>query len=94
MMKLNLVLLAALVLSSLALVRSAYDERRLFAAIDRARNEGQQLEVDAKRLEAEREAQATHLRVESVARQKLQMRNATPAITEYVVDDPASGAAR
>lgn len=92
-MKLNLVLLAALVFSGLALVRSAYEERRLFAAIDRARNEGQQLEIDGKRLEAEREAQATHLRVESVARLKLQMRNATPAITEYVAD-AASGGAR
>lgn len=90
MTKLNAVLLLALLLSALALVRSSYEGRRLYAALDRAKNDEKQLDVDYKRLDAERQAQATHLRVEKVAREKLQMRSATPAVTQYVGDRPAA----
>jgi cell division protein FtsL len=41
------------------------------------------------RLDAEAQAQATHLRVEQVARDKLRMCSASPAITHYVTDDGA-----
>jgi cell division protein FtsL len=94
MMKLNLLLLVGLLGSALFLVRTSYEGRRLFAALDRAKNEQQSLDTDYKRLDAERQAQATHLRVEKVAREKLQMHSATPAVTQYVTDTPASGAAR
>jgi cell division protein FtsL len=73
------------------LVRTSYEGRRLFAALDRAKNEQARLDIDYKRLDAERQAQATHLRVEKVAREKLQMRTATPAVTQYVTDGAASG---
>ena len=54
----------------------------------------------ATRLEAERRSEGTHLRVERDAREKLQMRLATPDVTLYVGDarapaqaaSPASGA--
>jgi cell division protein FtsL len=92
--KLNLLLLVALLGSAMLLVRTSYEGRRLFAALDRARGEHQQLEIEFKRLDAERQSQATHLRVEKVAREKLQMRSATPGITQYVADPAASGAAR
>lgn len=84
MTRLNLLLLAALLLSSIYLVQTAYDGRQQFSALDRAKNEQHQLDTEFKRLEAERQAQATHLRVEKVAREKLGMRNATPAVTHYV----------
>jgi cell division protein FtsL len=82
--RLNIVLLAGLVASSLYLVKTSYESRRLFAELDRAANEQRQLEVNYSRLEAERQAQATHLRVEKVAREKLGMRTVTPAVTQYV----------
>ena len=94
MNRLNALLLVALVASSLVLVKSAYDARRLFAELDRERGEQRRLELDRERLEAERQAQATHLRVEKVAREKLAMRTVTPAVTHFVVDNPASGVAR
>ncbi len=90
----NTLLTVALVLSSLYLVRTAYDSRRLFNELDRARSEATRLEAEAKRLEAERQAQATNLRVERTARDRLAMRSATPAVTLYVPDASASGAAR
>jgi len=91
MIRVNLLLGLALLFSSLYLVRTAYDARRLFAELDKARNEAGRLDIEYKRLEAEREAQATSLRVERTARDKLAMRTATPAVTVYVQDVAASG---
>lgn len=93
-MKLNLllipalipVLVAALLASSLLLVKTSYESRQLFAALDSARAEQRQLDAEYKRLDAEAQAQSTHLRVERTARERLQMRTATPAVTAYVVD--------
>ena len=84
MTRVNLLIVVALVLSCLYLVRTAYDSRRLFTELDRAKNETARLETERVRLEAEREGQATSLRVERTAREKLAMRTATPAVTVYV----------
>lgn len=93
-MKLNVLLFAALLASSLLLVKTAYESRQLFAALDAARAEQKQLDAEYKRLDAEAQAQGTHLRVERTARERLQMRTATPAVTTYVYDTAASGATR
>jgi cell division protein FtsL len=93
LMRLNIVLVVAILATSLYLIRTAHDARRLYADIDRARNQQRQLDIELKHLEAERHAQATNLRVEKVARDRLAMRPATPAVTHYVVD-PAPEAAR
>lgn len=84
MTRLNLLLLLALVVSSIFLVRVSYDARRLFAQIDKAQREAHQLETNFDRLNAERQSQATPSRVEAVARSQLGMRTATPAVTQYV----------
>jgi cell division protein FtsL len=86
MRKLDLLLVALLLASALGLVRTAYESRRVFAELDRARAEQRKLDADYKRLDAEAQAQATHLRVEKVAREKLRMRTASPAVTERVED--------
>jgi cell division protein FtsL len=92
-MRVNLLLVAALLVSSLMLVHTAYESRRLFAALDRERVRAQALEIEQQRLQAERQAQATPKRVEQVARLRLGMRTATPAVTEYVVDGARPAAA-
>ena len=93
MTRVNTLLLALLVLSALLLVRTSYDARRLFTEIDRARTQERTLEAEFQRVDAERRVQATHLRVERVAREKLQMRNATAALTHYTSEAlPTSGA--
>ena len=97
MTKVHVALVLLLLGSSLALVRTSYEARRLFAELDRARGDMRQLDAEFKRLDAERQTQATHLRVERLAREKLAMRQATPAVTTYVTDPAASapgGAAR
>ena len=84
MTRLNLVLLVAVIASALYLVQTQYESRRLFAELDRATGEAHRLEIDHERLQAEKRAQATPLRVEKIAKEQLQMRTATPAITQYV----------
>jgi cell division protein FtsL len=84
MTRVNVLLLLALLLSSIYLVRVSYESRRLFAELDRAQSEERSLENDSERLETELRTQATPLRVERTARDRLGMRNATPAVTQYV----------
>lgn len=94
MNRLNVLLLAALVVSSIYLVQIAYETRRLFSDLDRAQSQHRQLDVEFERLQAERQAQATPSRVEKAARERLAMRSATPAVTQYVivpVAPPAAG---
>ena len=87
MIRLNLVLLLAVLASALYLVNVQYESRRLFAELDRSRSESRRLELDNERLQVEKRAQATPLRVEKLAKEQLQMRTASPAITLYVSRD-------
>jgi cell division protein FtsL len=84
MTRLNLVLLVAVLASALFLVRTQYESRRLYAELDRATSDARRLEIEHEKLEFEKRAQATSLRVEKLAKEQLQMRTATPAITQYI----------
>jgi cell division protein FtsL len=83
MTRTHLFLLMAVIASALVLVRTAHDTRRLVHEKHRADVEATRLADDFKRLEAERQLQATNLRVERTARERLKMSTATPAITRY-----------
>lgn len=89
MVRLNIVLLLAVIASALYLVRVQYDSRRLYMEIERAQAEARKLDTDRERLEADKRGQATPLRVEQIAKQQLQMRPATPGITQYVTQGQA-----
>jgi cell division protein FtsL len=93
MTRLNVLLLVALIISSIYLVRISYDARRLFAELDRAQGEERTLDSEHERLKTEKQSQATPLRVERTARERLAMRNATPAVTQYVTYSHAASAA-
>ena len=88
--RINLVLALALLGSALVLVRVAYESRSAFTELDRSRQAARALEAEFKRLDAERQAQATHARVERLARERLAMRAVTPAVTVYVDDVAAA----
>ena len=99
MTRFNLLLLAALLLSSMYLVRVSHESRRLFAELDKARSDERLLDSEFERLKSDKQSQATPLRVEKMAREKLAMRNATPAVTQYVTypgaaSAPAAGGAK
>ncbi len=84
MTRLNVVLLLAVIASALFLVNVQYESRRLYTEIDRARLEARRIETEREQLQIDKRAQATPLRVDKLAREQLQMRVATPAITHYV----------
>ena len=84
MIRLNLVLVLAVLVSAVYLVSVQYDSRRLFAELDKARSDAHRLNVEYERLQVQKRAQATSARVERLAKEKLQMRQATPGITMYV----------
>ena len=84
MTRLSMVLLLAVMASALYLVHTQYESRRLYVELEKALAQSRKLESDNERLQVEKRAQATPLRVEKLARDRLQMRTATPAITQYV----------
>jgi cell division protein FtsL len=91
MTRLNLVLLMAVMASALYLVQTQYESRRLFAEIDKAMSDARKIETEHERLQVEKRGQATSLRVEKLAKEQLQMRSATPAITQYVPSGSSTG---
>jgi cell division protein FtsL len=93
MTRLNIVLFLVLIASGLYLVRVSYQARHLFVEVERAQAEQRALDTEFEQLTLEKRTQATPLRVEKVAREKLNMRTATAAVTHYVTLAPAPGAA-
>ncbi len=92
-MRLNVLLLAMVLGSALLVVRTQYESRVLYTELDRAGVEARRLELEHERLQVEKRAQATSLRVETLAREQLKMRTATPAITQYVTENVAASTA-
>jgi cell division protein FtsL len=84
MLRLNLLLLVALIGSAMQLVRTQYESRRLFDLNEKATLEARRLQSERERLTVEQRAQSVPLRVERLAKEQLGMRSTTPAITQYV----------
>jgi cell division protein FtsL len=91
--RLNLVLLVAVLVSAFYLVHTQYESRRLYTAIDKANAQAHRLEADHEQLQVQKRAQATPARVQQLASRQLQMRPVTPGITEYVTLAPGADAA-
>ena len=83
MTRLAFFLLLAVLASALYLVNVQYESRQLYSDLDRARSKARSIEADNERLQVEKRAQAAPLRVEKLAKEQLQMRTVTPAITHY-----------
>jgi cell division protein FtsL len=83
-MRMNLVLLVAVMASAMYLVQLQYQSRRLFAEVEKAQSLSRKLETERERLEVDMRSYATPLRIEKIAKEQLQMRTATPAVTQYV----------
>ena len=93
MSRLSLLLFIAVLGSALYLVRTQYESRSLTTELDRAMNEARRLEIENDRLDVERRAQSTPLRVEKLAREQLHMRTITPGITQYATMSGATASA-
>ena len=82
--RLNFVLLLAVLASALYLVQTQYESRRLYVELEKAAAQSRKIETEGERLQVEKRAEATPLKIEKLAKDRLQMRTTTPAITEYV----------
>jgi cell division protein FtsL len=82
--RLNLVLVLAVIGSAMLLVRTQYESRRLFDLNEKAALESRRLATERERLTLEQRAHSVPLRVERLAKEQLSMRAATPGMTHYV----------
>jgi cell division protein FtsL len=83
MTRINFLLLISVLATMLYIVKIQYESRQLFVAIEKATVEVRKLELEYASLQVESRAQATPLIIEQMAKEKLQMRSATPAVTQY-----------
>lgn len=84
MIRLNLMLLLAVMVSAFYLVHTQYESRRLYTALDRGQSQERKLDAEHEQLVVQKRAQAASARVQQLATRQLQMRPVTPGITEYV----------
>jgi cell division protein FtsL len=89
MLRINLLLLAALIACGLALVTSQHQARKLYVELQKEQDRAKALEVEWGQLQLEASTWATHARVEKVAVRTLGMR-VPPAARVQVV--PPAGA--
>ena len=84
MIRLNLMLLVAVLVSAFYLVHTQYESRRLYAALDKANAQTRKLESEHEQLQVQKREQATSARVQQLATRQLQMRPVSPGVTQYV----------
>jgi len=90
MLRLNLLLLAALAACALALVTSQHQARKLYVELQKEQELAKQFEVEFGQLQLEASTWATHARVEKLATRALGMR-VPPASRVQVVPPAAPG---
>ena len=90
MIRLNLLLLAVLVLCALSLVTSRHQARKLFVELEREQVRTRGYETEFGQLQLEQSTWAAPVRVEKIAREQLRMQIPGPGRIEVV----PGGAAR
>lgn len=78
-----LVLTVSVVASGLWLIRAEHDARQLFIELEELNREQDRLQIDWGRLQLEQSTWSTHSRIESIARERLQL--TLPVDEEFVV---------
>lgn len=74
MLRLNLLLLLAVVVCALGVVTSQHKARKLFQGLEAEQERARQLDVEFGQLQLELSTWATPPRIEKIAREKLKMR--------------------
>jgi cell division protein FtsL len=84
MLRLNLLLLAALVACALSLVTSRHQARKLFVELERAQAMARSYETEYGQLELEQSTWAMPARTEKIAREQLKMQLPGPGRVEII----------
>jgi cell division protein FtsL len=85
--RINLLLLAILVVCALSLVTSRYQARKLFVDLEREQAQSRAYEVEFGQLQIEQSTWAMPARVEKIAREQLHMQLPSTARTEILKRD-------
>ena len=93
MVRLNFLLLAVIVASSLALITSQHQARKLYNELQTEQAAAKRFEEELGRLQAEQSSWSTPSRIEKVAREKLGMRVPDLKQTRVLAQEPAPAAA-
>jgi len=88
--RVNLILLAVLIVCALSLVTSRHDARRLFVELEREQLRTRQLETEYGQLQLEQSTWGMPARIEKIARENLRMQ-LPPAGRVEVVDAAPKG---
>ena len=88
MVRLNLLLLAVLIVCALSLVTSRHHARKLFVELEREQAKAHAYETEFGQLQLEQSTWSTPVRVEKIAREQLRMQLPGPGRVEIV---PAGG---
>jgi cell division protein FtsL len=89
MVRLNLLLLAVLVLCALSLVTSRHQARKLFVELEREQARTRGYETEFGQLQLEQSTWAMPVRVEKIAREQLRMQIPGPRRIEVVPGEPS-----
>jgi cell division protein FtsL len=84
MVRVNLLLLAVLVVCALSLVTSRYQARKLFVDLERTQSEARAFETEYGQLQLEQSTWAAPSRIEKIARSDLQMQLPTATRVQVV----------
>jgi cell division protein FtsL len=84
MVRLNLLLLAVLVLCALSLVTSRHQARKLFVELEREQTRSRGYETEFGQLQLEQSTWAMPARIEKIAREQLRMQLPGPARIEVI----------
>jgi cell division protein FtsL len=93
MTRVNLVLLALLIISALGTVAAQHKSRRLFAELEREQAAQRRLDIEFRQLQLEQSTWAMHARIEKVALAQLKMQMPPQARVQVVERDPAAAKA-
>jgi cell division protein FtsL len=90
MARLNLLLLALIVLSSLALIASQHQARKLYSELQQEQASAKRFEEEMGRLQIEQSSWSTPTRIEKIARERLGMRVPDTNHTRILGNDPSA----
>jgi cell division protein FtsL len=88
--RLNVILLAILIVCALGVITSQHHARKAFIDLEREQLSAQKLDEEWKQLQLEQSTWATHKRIESVASRQLGMRLPDPSATVIVSTPPGA----
>jgi cell division protein FtsL len=91
MARLNLLLLALIVMSSLALIAAQHQARKLYNELQVEQASAKRFEEEMGRLQIEQSSWSTPTRIEKIARERLGMRLPDTNHTRILGNDPSAG---